>query len=82
MMLTNEWRKSTRSGPYSDNCVEARVDWRKSTRSGMGDACVEVAKAPAVVQVRDSKDPDGPILAFTAEGWAAFVEGLNAGTFA
>jgi len=33
------------------------------------------------VAVRDSKDPDGPILRFTAAEWAAFVEGVAAGEF-
>jgi hypothetical protein len=26
MKLTSEWRKSSKSGPYSDNCVECRLD--------------------------------------------------------
>lgn len=24
MLITETWRKSTKSGPYSDNCVEVR----------------------------------------------------------
>lgn len=24
MLVTEEWQKSTKSGPYSDNCVEVR----------------------------------------------------------
>ncbi|WP_433114743.1 DUF397 domain-containing protein [Micromonospora sp. CA-246542] len=54
--------------------------WRKSTRSnGSGGACVEVAKnLPGLVAVRDSKDPDGPVLVFEPEAWRAFV-GLGAG---
>lgn len=49
--------------------------WRKSTRSGgNGGDCVEVAtNLPGVVAVRDSKDPDGPVLAFTPATWTAFV---------
>ncbi|MFG2107006.1 DUF397 domain-containing protein [Micromonospora chersina] len=49
--------------------------WRKSTRSGSnGGACVEVAdNLPGVVGVRDSKDPTGPVLAFTPQTWRAFV---------
>jgi hypothetical protein len=37
------------------------------------DRCVEIATAPAAVFVRDSKDPDGPHLAFHPEEWSAFV---------
>lgn len=31
--------------------------------------------------VRDSKDPDGPTLAFTAAEWAAFIAGVKDGEF-
>ena len=34
--------------------------WRKSTRSGTGGACVEIAHT--LDQVRDSKNPGGPVL--------------------
>lgn len=55
--------------------------WRKSSRSGSGN-CVEVARnLPGVVAVRDSKDPAGPALAFTPEGWAAFTGSVRAGDF-
>jgi hypothetical protein len=67
------WRKST----YSNNggaCVEVATVWRKSTYSGNGGDCVEVASGgPDVVAVRDSKDPDGPNLAFTPADWKAFT---------
>ncbi|TDE37770.1 DUF397 domain-containing protein [Actinomadura sp. 6K520] len=44
-----------------------QVKWRKSTHSGPnGGECVELADvAGAVVAVRDSKDPDGPVLLLT-----------------
>ncbi|KAA6220889.1 DUF397 domain-containing protein [Streptomyces albofaciens JCM 4342] len=55
------------------------VQWRKSSHSNGGDGnCVEVADGfPEVVPVRDSKDPDGPVLIFTHEVWGAFVGGLK-----
>ena len=31
--------------------------------------------------MRDSKDPDGPVLAFTAAEWEAFVAGVKDGEF-
>ncbi|WFE52102.1 DUF397 domain-containing protein [Micromonospora sp. WMMD1155] len=51
------------------------AEWRKSTRSGVsGGDCVEVAdNLPGVVGVRDSKDPNGPVLVFAPAAWRAFV---------
>ncbi|MCW3817863.1 DUF397 domain-containing protein [Micromonospora sp. DR5-3] len=53
--------------------------WRKSTRSGgNGGNCVEVAtNLPGIVAVRDSKDPAGPALTFTPQGWSAFVAAVK-----
>ena len=48
--------------------------WVKSTYSSQdGGDCIEVASTPLTIQVRDSKDPEGPILRFTPDAWAAFV---------
>lgn len=54
--------------------------WRKSSYSGNnGGNCVEVAAASYAVAVRDSKDPDGPRLSFTAEAWNSFVRAVKDG---
>ncbi|GAA4099456.1 DUF397 domain-containing protein [Actinomadura miaoliensis] len=54
--------------------ASADVRWRKGSRSGHeGGECVEVADLAAGVVVRDSKDPDGPKLAFAAGEWRAFM---------
>jgi hypothetical protein len=60
-----------------------RADWHKSSYSGdNGGNCVEVARnLPGVVAVRDSKDPEGPKLAFTPDEWRAFAAGVRAGQF-
>ncbi|MET9219764.1 DUF397 domain-containing protein [Streptomyces sp. NPDC088197] len=56
--------------------------WMKSSRSTGNGACVEV-KSPAVesVVVRDSKDPQGPVLSFSPEAWTAFVTDVDRGAF-
>jgi hypothetical protein len=54
----------------------------KSSYSTVSGECVEVAtNVPGAVAVRDSKDPDGPILRFGAAAWAAFREELVRGAF-
>ncbi|MET8701307.1 DUF397 domain-containing protein [Kitasatospora sp. NPDC004723] len=48
--------------------------WFKSSHSSNEDAqCLEVAKTPDTVHVRDSKDKTGPQLAFDPAAWQAFV---------
>jgi hypothetical protein len=52
--------------------------WRKSTRSTNQGNCVEVAdNRPGVVYVRDSKDPEGPVLSFEPDAWRAFIEDIK-----
>lgn len=52
----------------------SRAAWRKSTYSNNGGACIEVAGGMLdVVAVRDSKDPEGPKLAFTSDAWRRFA---------
>lgn len=55
--------------------------WRKSSYSESAGACVEVADDVADWLVRDSKDPAGPVLRFTAAEWAAWLAGVKAGEF-
>lgn len=44
----------------------SNVAWRKSSRStSTGGNCVELAGVAGAVAVRDSKDPDGPVLLLT-----------------
>lgn len=62
-----------------DGSQPARIVWRKSSRSGGGQECVEVADLPNAVAVRDSKDPDGPQLAFSRSAWRRFSRAVRDG---
>jgi hypothetical protein len=53
--------------------------WVKSSFSANGQ-CVEVSFGEGV-RVRNSRDPGGPVLAFTGPEWVAFVAGVRAGEF-
>jgi hypothetical protein len=58
----------------------ATAKWRKSSHSG-ANGCVEVAHGDDQIAVRDSKDPSGPMLLFTAFEWRAFLDGVRDGEF-
>jgi len=53
--------------------AHARPWWRKSSYSNGQASCVEVGHNGPAVAVRDTKDQDGPALAFTPAGWQAFT---------
>jgi hypothetical protein len=58
----------------------SRIEWRKASFStGNGGACVEVGTTGHVIAVRDSKDPDGPRLAFTTGAWGTFIDQVKRG---
>lgn len=62
------------------------TEWRKSGKSSLDGSCVQVRRVHLgvdgdEVQVRDSKNPTGPVLGFTAKEWDAFVDGAKGGEF-
>ncbi|MGW1428881.1 DUF397 domain-containing protein [Streptomyces sp. NPDC002431] len=57
--------------------------WRKSSYSGASNGeCLEVVDGHASIPVRDSKNPTGPAILFTAHGWSAFVAAVKDDGFA
>jgi hypothetical protein len=53
------------------------LNWRKASYSQGNGNCVETAKlADGGTAVRDSKDPEGPILRFSIAEWRAFRLGV------
>lgn len=54
------------------------MNWRKSSYSGgNGAECLLAGNTSRHVVVKDSKDPESPVLAFTPEGWRTFVAQLK-----
>lgn len=57
------------------------ANWRKSTASNNSGQCVEARHLNGMIEVRDSKDRNGPILRFTVDEWTAFLDGARADQF-
>jgi hypothetical protein len=54
-----------------------QVRWKKSRRSNSGSTCVEIAHTKTAI--RDSKNPDGPVLEVTEQGLNALFTAVKAG---
>ncbi|MES4906188.1 MULTISPECIES: DUF397 domain-containing protein [unclassified Streptomyces] len=58
--------------------VAAGDAWFKSSYSGAGATeCVEAAFRKGGIAIRDSKDPDRAVLAFSACAWGEFVASVR-----
>jgi hypothetical protein len=56
----------------------AHTDWTKSSYSGGNGACVEIKSTrPAVVDVKDSKQSDGPVITVSPAAFAAFTASVR-----
>jgi uncharacterized protein DUF397 len=58
------------------------LTWIKSSLSFSNGNCVEIASlADGGVGVRNSRHPEGAVLAFTPDEWHAFIGGVRNGEF-
>jgi hypothetical protein len=74
------WRRAEACHPANGTCVE--VAWHTAEASVGSGECVEAGLgACGMIHVRDSKDPDGPVLNFTRAEWVAFLDGARHGEF-
>ncbi|HET8661197.1 MAG TPA: DUF397 domain-containing protein [Micromonosporaceae bacterium] len=58
---------------------DEQIKWHRNGRCESS-ACVEVGRGGDRVVVRDSADPEGPVLSFDSQEWAAFVAWLKRGS--
>jgi hypothetical protein len=56
-----------------------KLTWVKSSRSGSQGDCVEVAATADGRYVRDSKNPGGAVLQFSAVAWREFTDAVKEG---
>lgn len=69
-------RNGVPAGQLSD------VIWQKSRLSNPSGNCVEIAKLPGgEVAMRNSRDPEGPALIYTAAEMEAFLRASKEGQF-
>lgn len=55
-------------------------NWRKSSYSSdQGGNCVEIAETPAIIAIRDSKTPAGPILTIEPAAFSTFLAWTGGG---
>ena len=55
------------------------LSWIKSSLSMANGNCVEVAGLSGDIHIRDSQNPRGSVLRFSAAEWNAFVGGIRQG---
>jgi hypothetical protein len=57
------------------------LEWRKARRSANNGACVELAPRAGQILIRDSKDQNGPVIAYSQYSWRSFVAVAKTGHF-
>jgi hypothetical protein len=73
-----DWCSSPSPGSPSRGAPTVLIQKKASRSGGNGGQCVEVARIDTdTVAVRDSKDPDGPVLRFRQAEWEAFLDGVT-----
>ena len=53
------------------------LTWVTSSYSANSGDCVQVARTPEDVAVRDSKDPHGPVLRVSRTAWRQLIDQLK-----
>jgi hypothetical protein len=62
--------------------IDSGVDgsaWRKASYSVGNGECVELSSRRGLVAVRDSVDPDGPVLCYPADAFRSFLNAAKNG---
>jgi hypothetical protein len=53
------------------------MNWEKSSYSSAQGNCVEIAATDDTRYVRDSKNPGGDVLQFSADAWREFIAAIK-----
>jgi Domain of unknown function (DUF397) len=52
---------------------DSGLSWRTASHSVGNGACVEIAQVNGQIAIRDSKDPEGPILNYSVRAFRSFL---------
>jgi hypothetical protein len=63
------------------NLEVSGLQWRKARRSANNGACVEVAPAIGQILIRDSRDPEGPLLSYSIVAFRSFLDSTKKDAF-
>lgn len=66
--------------PFDDPSAPGTLAWRVARDCDAG-SCVRVAPSADMIVIGDTKNPNGPVLAYSRAEWVAFVTGIRAGDF-
>jgi hypothetical protein len=66
--------------PTSVPTTLGELSWRVARRCNGGN-CVRIASTGEMIVIGDSKNPDGPVLAYSRSEFKAFAEGIRQGEF-
>ena len=75
-MNTAKIRKKTLSASERES-----LSWLRARSSTANGHCVEISSASGNIAIRDSKDPDGPILVCTTSEFRVFLDAARNGEF-
>lgn len=53
---------------------DSGISWRKASYSAGNGECVEVSSRLGLVSIRDSKNPQGPVLSYSAGAFKLFLD--------
>lgn len=61
--------------------TETTTHWLKARASAANGDCVEQRRRDEMIEIRDSKNPGGPVLRFTPNEFTAWLDGARNGEF-
>lgn len=66
----------------TDRTADISTPWIKAAASSTSGQCMEMRRHGGAVEVRDSKDPHGPLLRFSGAQFSAWLDGVDGGEYA